>query len=151
MKTYRVFIILDSERGENIRVHCFDEEQIKELSKNNYVEKINEKTIKFTNEFKEEFLRLYKQGVNPVSIFRELGINPKIIGQVRIDKFTYRIKAQASRPEGFSRKENSSKGKRRKLSFKSKDEELEYYKELSEKLAQENEFLKKLKALKNTK
>ena len=114
-------------------------------------EKINEKTIKFTNEFKEEFLRLYKQGVNPVSIFRELGINPKIIGQVRIDKFTYRIKAQASRPEGFSRKENSSKGKRRKLSFKSKDEELEYYKELSEKLAQENEFLKKLKALKNTK
>ena len=129
----------------------FTEEQILEFKKNKYVKKATEKSIQFTKEFKEEFMRLYKQGMGPTTIFSTLGINPKVIGKMRVDSFVERINEYSKRPEGFNRKENSSKGKRRKLSFESKDEELEYYKELAEKLAQENEFLKKLKALENKK
>ena len=127
--------------------NSFTEEQILELSKNKYVKKVNEKTIQFTKEFKEEFIRLYEQGYGPVTILRQIGINPSILGSVRIDNLAARIKIKSKRPEGFERKENSSKGKKRKLSFESKDEELEYYKELAERLSQENEFLKKLRAL----
>ena len=112
---------------------------------------MSEKSIQFTKEFKEEFVRLHKQGNSPISIFQILGIDPKILGTARLDSISRSIRYQSKRPEGFNRKENSSKGKRRKISFESKDEELEYYKELAEKLAQENEFLKKLKALENKK
>ena len=129
----------------------FTEEQVLKLSQNKYVKKVSEKTIQFTTEFKEEFLRLYKSGIGPNESFRILGIDPKVLSDKRIDPFVARLKKQASRPEGFERKENTSKGKRRKLSFDSKDEELEYYKELAERLSQENEFLKKLKALENKK
>ncbi len=125
----------------------FTEDQVLELQKNKYVKKVTEKSIQFTNEFKEEFLRLDKSGLGPTTILSELGINPKVLGYRRIDKMAARIRAQSKRPEGFERKENSSKGKKRKLSFESKDEELEYYKELAERLSQENEFLKKLRAL----
>lgn len=129
----------------------FTEEEVLELSKNKYVKRVTESTIQFTNEFKEDFLNLYKQGVGPRTILMNLNINPKVLGQRRIDQLAARIKSQASRPEGFDRKENTSKGRRRKLSFNSKEEELEYYKELTERLSQENEFLKKLKALENKK
>ena len=126
----------------------FTEKQIIELQKNKYVNKVTEKSIQFTTEFKEEFIRLGKNGLGPVTILTQLGIDPKVLGRDRIDKLAYRIREQSKRPEGFERKENSSKGKKRKLSFESKDEELEYYKELAERLSQENEFLKKLRALK---
>ena len=129
----------------------FTEEQVLEFSKNKYVNKVSDKSIQFTAEFKEDFLRLYKNGIGPNEAFRNLGFNPKELGERRVSQFVSRIKEQASRPEGFERKENSSKGKKRKLSFNSKDEEIEYYKELSERLSQENEFLKKLKALENKK
>ena len=131
--------------------YYFTEEQIIELQKNKYVKKVTEKSIQFTSEFKEEFIRLDKRGLGPTMILTQLGINPQVLGYRRVDKLAVRIRKQSKRPEGFNRKENSSKGKSRKLSFKSKDEELEYYKELAERLSQENEFLKKLKALEGRK
>lgn len=131
--------------------HYFTEEQINELQMNKYVKKVTDKSIQFTIEFKEEFIRLEKQGLGPTAILTTLGVNPRTIGPIRVARITERIREQSKRPEGFNRKENSSKGKKRKLSFESKDEELEYYKELAERLSQENEFLKKLKALEGRK
>ena len=148
----RVLVYLKVSCGdENMSKLLFTKEQIEELSNNKYVKSITEESIQFTNEFKEIFYRKAKSGIAPSIILSSLGINPKILGRARIISLSRRIKKQGERPEGFERKENSSKGKKRKLSFESKDEELEYYKELAERLSQENEFLKKLKALEGRK
>ena len=45
--------------------YYFSKDEIDELSQSKYVKSINEKTIQFTNEFKEEFIHLYKQGIRP--------------------------------------------------------------------------------------
>lgn len=125
----------------------FSEEEIAELEANPNVEKVSRANVIFTKEFKERAIDLYNQGYGPSFIFESNGISVKTIGRFRVDTFIRRIRKQSVRPEGFSRKVNSSKGKRRKISFETKEEELEYYKELITTLKQENEFLKKVKAL----
>ena len=125
----------------------FTNDQHEELKKSKWVEKVTQANVQFTHEFKREFLKRYNEGVSPSNILLNLGIDPSLLGPLRIRKLTFRIREQSQRPEGFKRKENSSKGKKRKLTFESKEEATEYYKELSEQLKQENEFLKKIQAL----
>jgi len=106
--------------------------------------------VTFTEDFKKEFLFDYRNGIGPTQIIRNHGIDPVILGKHRIDCLTKRIKAQSARPEGFARKENSSKGKLRKKykpTFQSKEEEAAYYKSYSELLEQELDFAKKMRAL----
>lgn len=124
----------------------FTDDQMEELNKSPYVQKISKANIVFTEEFKTEFLRLYNTGIGPTDIMRKLGIDPKILGKKRIDNLQTRIKKQSSRPEGFSRKPNGSKGRPRKKKhpeFSSDSEKVEYYKEYAERLEQEIELLKK--------
>ena len=128
----------------------FTDEQIKILEENPYVLKVSKANVVFTEDFKREFMRLYESGLGPSEILVKLGIDPKQLGKRRIDKLSDRIRKQSSRPEGFSRKENSSKGKARKKKhpeFHNDTEKAEYYKEYSEKLEQEIELLKKIRAL----
>lgn len=123
------------------------EEEIAELEANPNVEKVSRANIVFTKKFKERAINLYNQGYSPQIIFELNGISNQVVGRQRRMTFFRRIREQSVRPEGFNRKANSSKGKRRKISFETKEEELEYYKELITTLKQENEFLKKVKAL----
>ena len=128
----------------------FTDEQIEILKKSPYVSKVSRANVYFTEEFKKEFIRLYRMGIGPREIVRELGIDPQILGERRIDHLSARIREQSSRPEGFSRKPNSSKGKPRKKrlpEFSSDAQKAEYYKEYAEKLEQEIELLKKIRAL----
>ena len=125
----------------------FTDEEIQELSKSKWVEKITEAKIYFTNEFKNEFIHLLNQGYGPSRALELLGINYKVLGKSRIDKLSARLKAQSKRPEGFNRKPNSSKGKKRKLTFDSTEAKAAYYEEYSKKLEQELDFTKKVRAL----
>lgn len=128
----------------------FTDEQIKILEENPYVLKVSKANVVFTEDFKREFMRLYESGLGPSGILRRLGIDPQTLGKTRITKLSERLRKQSSRPEGFSRKENSSKGKARKKrhpEFSNDSEKAEYYKEYSEKLEQEIELLKKIRAL----
>lgn len=128
----------------------FSEEEREELEKSKYVKKISEANVQFTEEFKSEFIRHYKQGNTPREIFSMFEINPNLLGKARIKTISNRIRKQSIREEGFSRKENSSKGKQRKErkpSFKNQEEELAYYKEYAIRLEQELDFTKKIKAL----
>ncbi len=130
--------------------YYFTDEQIEELKKNPYVKKVSKTSVIFTEEFKTKFIHLYNQGIGPTEIIRRFGINPKIIRKNRIDKLTIRLRKHSLRPEGFSRKPNSSKGKPRKKKhpeFNNDSEKAEYYKEYSERLEQEIELLKKIEAL----
>ena len=98
----------------------FTDEEINILKNNPYVLKVSKANVVFTEEFKKYFIAQYNYGIQPRDIFRSININPEILGNRRIGTITRRFKDQSVRPEGFSRKTNSSKGnseRKRFLSF----------------------------------
>lgn len=124
----------------------FTDDQMEILKGSPYVKRVSKATVAFTEEFKAEFIRLYHQGTGPADIIRQLGIDPKILGRRRIRNLSDRIRKQYSRPEGFSRKPNRSKGRPRKMrhpEFDNDSQAVSYYKEYSRRLEQEIELLKK--------
>jgi len=123
----------------------FTEEQIKELDSNKYVEKVSKSNVVFTIEFKHKLYGLLIDGYGPTEALRELGINPKVLGQKRIDALSARIRKQAKREEGFGRTKSHRRAK--KLIFNSPGEEIKYLKEQLAYQKEEIEFLKKLEAL----
>lgn len=125
----------------------FTEEEMAQLSKNIYVKKVSMANVQFTKEFKEKFMELYKKGYGPRQILTTLNVSPFILGNRRIGQLSNRIRNQNKRPEGFSRKPNSSNGIKRKKTFNTSEEELAYYKKYATLLEQEIEFRKKLEAL----
>lgn len=128
----------------------FTDEQMEILKESPYVKQVSRANVVFTEEFKAEFMRLYNQGIGPTDIIRQFGIDPKILGILRIKKLAGRIREQFLRPEGFSRKQNGSKGRPRKKKhpeFDSDAKEAAYYREYAQRLEQEIELLKKIEAL----
>ena len=69
----------------------FSEEQMSALAANPYTKAVFPTTLKFTDEFKAEFLRLYNQGCLPREIFVKLGYDPKMIGESRMSNTAYLI------------------------------------------------------------
>lgn len=123
----------------------FTEEEIKMLSMNKYVLKVNKYQVIFTEEFKKLCVKQSNQGMTPMQIFEQAGIGYYLIGSTRAKSNVYRFKEQSQRKEGFNRIKGS--GRPKSIEFRSIEEELQYYKDKTEYLKQENEFLKKLKAL----
>lgn len=80
----------------------FTEEEVNELSDNQYVENVSKKSIRFSIDFKKLFWDKYVDGESPRDIFIESGFNLEIINNIRIYAFTNNIKKQAKRLEGFT-------------------------------------------------
>ncbi len=120
----------------------FSEEEIAKLIANEYVEKVSEKSIKYTLEFKKEFWRRYQGGQSPEIIFLDLGFDLDIINRERIYGLTNNIKRQATRINGFEDQRGNNSRPRTKeaisIEEKLKAQELEI-----KKLNQKLEFLKK--------
>lgn len=124
--------------------HYFTEQEIQQLKDNPYVEKVSEKSIKFSEEFKELFDYDYKNGMPPSTIFKKYGINPKTLGKKRLSNFVQRIKLESGRLNGFTdlRKTNSGRTKIKNLTPEERIEQLEYKNKI---LQQENDFLKRIR------
>ena len=122
----------------------FTKEQVEHLRVNHYVKSVSTSTIRFTEEFKRFFYNKRKSGTPVRNIFLECGIDPKILGDQRIEGFCYTINKQAKRETGFTDNRQSN----RRLPAKSDDGSVETrIKQLEHELAytrQEVEFLKKL-------
>lgn len=69
----------------------FSEEQMAALAANPYTKAVFPTTLKFTDEFKTEFLRFYNQGLLPREIFERLGYDPAVIGESRMSNTAYLI------------------------------------------------------------
>lgn len=54
--------------------------------------------IYYTDEFRREVMRQYDAGGSPVAIFRENGLDPKIIGYKRIERAIARWKSDEGKP-----------------------------------------------------
>ena len=122
----------------------YTKKEIKELNKNPYTLKVTKNQLSHTAEFKRVFWTKYQAGMSPRKILEELGYNPKIFEQKRIDSLVQRIKKQALSGNGFT--EGNNRTKRMKIvsseeftpeSFKQMQHEVLY-------LKQEVEFLKKI-------
>lgn len=79
----------------------FTNEQVEQLKRNEYVKKVSEKSITYTEEFKERFLLEYNSGKPLSQILIEMGFDPKVLGERRVSNIVQRIKEQSLRPEGF--------------------------------------------------
>lgn len=63
----------------------------------------NETAIRYTDEFRREFLRRYGNGESPARIFRDHGLGPELIGYKRIERATRRWCDRAGQPLNPSR------------------------------------------------
>lgn len=129
----------------------YTKKELKELNENPYTLKATKNKVSHTVEFKQAFWTKYQAGETPRKILTDLGYNPKMFEQKRIDSLVQRIKKQALSGNGFS--EGYKRTKRVKLvsneeftpeSFTQMQHEVLY-------LKQEVEFLKKISKETNTK
>lgn len=120
----------------------FTKEQQSELRENPYIQKVSEKSITYTKEFKEKFEEEYRAGKLPSQILADMGIDHRILGKRRKDSLVARMKIYERRPEGCedTRINKAGRPSTKKLT------DVQKIKRLEQKIAylnQENEFLKK--------
>lgn len=122
----------------------YTKKELKELNDNPYTLKATKNKISHTAEFKRVFWTKYQAGMSPRKILEELGYNPKMFEQKRIDSLVQHIKKQALSGNGFT--EGNNRTKRMRIisneeftpeSFTQMQHEVLY-------LKQEVEFLKKI-------
>ena len=121
----------------------FTNTQVKKLSKNKWIKNITNKGITYTNEFKRKLVKEcenYKKF--PQEVFRECGIDPKIVGKRRIEGSAHRWRKQLKSTGDITdtRTTNSGNTLKRELTDKEKLERAEARIKL---LEAENELLKK--------
>lgn len=126
-------------------IERFTPEQIKQLEKNPNVKKVSDKSITYTESFKERFITEYNRGKLPSAIFEAAGFNVHALGD-RIKQATYRWKQQTKRLEGLkdTRKGGSGRPRTRDLTD---SEIIRRQKAQIELLKQERDFLLELKRL----
>jgi transposase len=126
-------------------IERFTLEEIEQLEKNPNVKKVSDKSITYTESFKEHFIIEYKRGKLPSKIFEEAGFDVHVLG-VRIKSASYRWQKQTKRLEGLkdTRKGASGRPKTRDLT----DAEIIIRQKAQiELLKQERDFLLELKRL----
>lgn len=134
----------------------FTEEQQTELYNNLYTYKVTKSCIKFTDEFKNAFWKMYIDEMPIKEIFKNLGYDPAMLGEKRIEGFVYHLRKEKLNNEQRTKSANrTSKVRRPPLDTKYSDmpsqdairameAELTY-------LRQEVEFLKKISQLEKSK
>lgn len=123
-------------------INYFSDEQVKELQCHPYVDKASTKAITYSEVFKAHFLAEYQQGKMPTQIFKEAGFDPKILGKMRIDNFSKRVKKMNDRPEGFTDLRGQHSGRPREKN-RTPEEEIAYLRHQVALQKQQIEALKK--------
>lgn len=121
----------------------FTDKDVKKLSKNKYVKKVSNKSITYTNEFKEKVVfetENYKKF--PRQVFEECGFDIDVIGSKRIENAAYKWRKKYKQQGELkdTRKHKSGRPLKRELSDTEKLKRAEAKIHL---LEAENELLKK--------
>lgn len=80
------------ESGDNMSKITFTTKEIKTLQKNPNVQRISERSITYTDTFKNKFMDEYLAGKLPRQIFSENGFDIEVIGLKRIEQSAHRWK-----------------------------------------------------------
>ena len=123
----------------------FGENEIKQLRNNTNVQKVSEKSITYSAEFKRKFIEEYINGKSAKIIFKEAGFDMEMIGTVRCEQATSRW-MKSYKKDGLvglrdTRKENSGRPTNAPLS---KDKIIEKQESKIRLLEEQLEMLKKL-------
>ena len=120
--------------------------EVKELQKNPYVASVTANTVRFTEAFKKLAWEKKCQGVPVSETMRQCGIDPEILGDSRIEGFSYTLNKKAKQESGFSDGRSENYRRPPKTGEETMEQRL---RQLENELAytrQEVEFLKKLQA-----
>lgn len=125
-------------------VNYFTDEQVEVLRKNPYVKNVSNKSITYTEEFKMYFHNKYLNRCGPTKIFSDAGFDINVLGKTRIQSFASRNKSDSKRLDGFkdTRKGKSGRPSTKELTDKELIERLKHKNQI---LAQENDFLKRVR------
>ena len=129
----------------------YTKEQIQIIQKNKNVIKCSSTSITYTKEFKLRAVQLYfETGYGPSMIFTEAGFDLDVIGRKKPKACLsrWRKKYKERGEQGLVYGDRSNSGRKKKLKFATKDEEIEYLKTKIEYMDAENDFLAKLRGLK---
>ena len=129
----------------------FTQEQVDKLLKNKNVSRCSSKSITYSRKFKVKAIkRYYEDGYSPNMIFKEAGFDLTVIGSDKPSDCLVRWRrTHKNKGEKELTKENrGGPGRRKKLEFKTKDEEIKYLKTKIAYMDAENDFLAKLRGLK---
>lgn len=142
----QVFLISSTvkENTHTMSLITIDQDNIAILKENIYVKSVSSKSISFTKEFKELFVNEYAKGKSVKEIFKENGIDPKVLGDTRIYSFLDRCRNQSKRFDGFHdrRHDNSGRPKEKELTDEEVIAKLRFQNKV---LKQENDFLKRIR------
>lgn len=72
--------------------NLFSKEQIELIKQNPYTRYISSSTLSFTKSFKDRFWDLYLENLPLPDIFTELGYDPQLLGQIRMNNTLNSIK-----------------------------------------------------------
>ena len=70
------------------------------------VESVTQYRICYSKEFRDDCMRRHAEGGSPAAIFREAGLDPKIIGYKRVERCIARWKAEDAEKSAESAGEN---------------------------------------------
>lgn len=131
----------------------YSTKEIRVLKANPYTLKVTKYQLSHTAKFKEDFWIRYQAGDSPRKIIADLGYNPDMFGQKRIDSLVQKIKKQALSGNGFTEGSNRTK----RLPIKKTEAVFDTQQSLEQMqhellyLRQEVEFLKKISKQDNLK
>lgn len=106
-------------------INHFSNDQMKELQYNPYVDKVSNKAVTYSEEFKNLFLEEYLKGKLPTQIFIEAGFDPFVLGRERIADFSKRIRKTGERTEGLTDLRGQNSGRPREKE-RTQNEEIAY-------------------------
>ena len=125
----------------------FTKEEIEILKTNKYVKNVTEKGITYTDDFRKDFINLITRGNAKKQAFKELGFNPEILGEKRMQSFYNRMKYNLKHNKPINDTRTINSGRRKNINNLSEKEQLEYLKQENLMLKAENELLKKMEYL----
>lgn len=83
------------------------------------VESVTQYRICYSKEFRDDCMRRYAEGGSPAAIFREAGLDPKIIGYKRVERCIARWKAEDA--EKATEVAGGKQGESGRVDFESSD------------------------------
>ena len=116
----------------------FTDEQIKYFKYNRHVRNIGRSFVYFTDDFKEQFWRMYhEENLLPQEILLKLGIDYDMLGRKRVEGIVQNLKKKYASGIAEDRRKKRQTDLTRERQVSKLRAEVEY-------LRQENEFLKKI-------
>ena len=128
----------------------FTMEQLEQLRSNPYTYKVTSRKIFFTAEFKEAFYQKRQAGLTLKETLLELGYDPEVLGEKRIDGLSHMINKAVREGKSFT---EGIKPRKSILDEKCPELTRENFLKMQHELLymrQELEFLKKISSLRNS-